>query len=154
MNRMGQGMQVNDSAWLSNRYMGFPIITMSVVDVVMTKGVCFLYFVLEILSKPCLSLRFAFTWKAKCLLLLLPPPHQAHLRIAWGWELNPTSVFFYLSCPPDDTSFLCLLTGPFSIVPLHHFPCLLYDLLEMVCIVWEVCVLAHLPYLLNAVRWL
>ena len=81
---MGQGMQVNDSACLSNLLPGGLIITMSSVDIVMTRGVCFIYYVLQMLSKPCLSLSFAFIWKAKCLLLLLPPPchDQDHLHIA------------------------------------------------------------------------
>lgn len=121
---------------------------MSSVDIVMTRGVCFIYYVLQMLSEPCLSLSFAFIWKAKCLLLLLPPPchDQDHLHIAWGLdELPPPSSFLcaFTSVnhfPPDKSFFTLFL--------FCHFPCLfLYDLfqLEMVCIVWEVCVFAHLP---------
>lgn len=149
---------------LATFYLGVLIITMSPVDIVMTRGSLFLFITfLQMLSKPCLSLSFAFVSKAKCLLLLLLPPpchDQDHLHIAWGWDEPPspllcpsfsfllasTSVIhmmiwvFFPPHPLPDKSF-------FHMVSFRHLSCLFMILfqLEMVCIVWEVCVFAHLP---------
>lgn len=123
---------------------------MSSVDIVMTRGVCLIYYVLQMLSKPCLSLSFAFIWKAKCLLLLLPPPchDQDHLHIAWGWDETPP---FFVPLPQLFTwwyeFFLSSRQILFHIVffPPFIMPSSGLFQLEMVCIVWEVCVFAHLP---------
>lgn len=94
---------------------GVLIITMSSVDIVMMRGVCFISYVFQTLSKPCLSLSFAFIWKAKCLLLLLPPCHdQDHFHTAWGWD-NPYTL------PPRPT-----LPSP-SFVPLPQLFISWYD---------------------------
>lgn len=79
-----------------------------------------------------------------------PPCHdQDHLHIAWGWD-NPSPLLSFVpllqlftlrwaSFTPDESPFLHRFF-PSSIMPF-------YDSfqLEMVCIVWEVCVFAHLP---------
>ena len=122
---MGQGMQVNDSAWLSNLLPGGSDHNY------VPRGYCYdegelvlLITFPQMLSKPCLSLSFAFVSKAKCLLLLLPPPchDQDHLHIAWGWDEPPLptplpppppSFSLYLSNSPDDMSFLPLPPSPF-----------------------------------------
>lgn len=99
---------------------GVLIITMSSVDIVMMRGVCFISYVLQTLSKPCLSLSFAFIWKAKCLLLLLPPCHdQDHFHTAWGWD-NPYTL------PPHPTPPHPTLPSP-SFVPLPQLFISWYD---------------------------
>lgn len=124
------------------------------VDIVMTRGVCFIYYVVQIWSKPCLSLSFAFIWKAKCLLLLLPPPSSLPwsgpsphcMRLRWTPSPHPT-LCLYLSYSLNDMSFLFSSRQIlFHIVSLS-FIMPFYDLfqLEMVCTVWEVCVFVHLP---------
>lgn len=142
---------------------GVLIITMSSVDIVMMRGVCFISYVLQTLSKPCLSLSFAFIWKAKCLLLLLPPCHdQDHFHTAWGWD-NPYTLPPHPTPPHPALPLLCASTSviyfmiwffflsPTDKIIFHIFFSLsimpsygLFEL-EMVCIVWEVCVFVHLP---------
>lgn len=88
------------------------------------------------------ALAFSLPWSgpsSHCMRLRRnPPPHPSLL-----------SLCLYLSYSLDDMNFLFLQKNPFfptlflSVI-YHAF---FYDLfqLEMVCIVWEVCVFAHLP---------
>lgn len=83
----------------------------------------------RILSKPCLSLSFAFVQKAKCLLLLLPPPchDQDHLHTAWGWDETPLpslSLCPYLTYSLDDMIFFPPEKFLFHIVFFCHLSCL------------------------------
>ena len=170
---MGQGMQVNDSAWLSNLLPGGSDHNY------VPRGYCYDEgeFVLlitfpQMLSKPCLSLSFAFVSKAKCLLLLLPPPchDQDHLHIAWGWDEPPLPT----PLPPHplllaSTSVIHLMIWVFSPFPLRpsgqilfphcFFPSFImpsYDFIST----WDglhcvrgLCVCAS-SLLLNAIWWL
>ncbi len=111
------------------------------------------------LSKPCLSLSFAFIWKAKCLLLLLLPPpchDQDHLHIAWDWDETPLSLCLYLSYSLDDMSFLFFQTNPFS----HCFLSVIHHAFLWFLSTWDglhcvrgLCVCTS-SLLLNAIRWL
>lgn len=105
---------------LATFYLGVLIITMSPVDIVMTRGSLFLFITfLQMLSKPCLSLSFAFVSKAKCLLLLLLPPpchDQDHLHIAWGWDEPPSPLL----CP--SFSFLLASTSVIHMMIWVFFP--------------------------------
>lgn len=151
---------------------GVLIITMSSVDIVMMRGVCFISYVLQTLSKPCLSLSFAFIWKAKCLLLLLPPCHdQDHFHTAWGWD-NPYTLPPHPTLPHPALPLLCASTSviyfmiwfffPLSYRQNHlpHFFLIIYHAFLRFIWTWDglhcvrgLCVCAS-SLLLNAMRWL
>lgn len=84
----------------------------------------FVLFVVQILSKPCLSLSFAFTWKAKCLLLLPPPPPPWSGPSPHCMRLRRTlllTLCLYLSYSLNDIAFLFLPEKTFFPLFLCHW---------------------------------